>query len=268
MPHTRTGRVSLYFEETNTSPYWLPKKTPVLFIHGLSSDHTIWVSQVAAFSKERPAFSMDLRGHGRSDKPTGDVYEISNHVDDLLNLLNELGHPKTHLVAVSLGGMIAQQVALRAPDKVASISLICSSCEPPRSGATLEWRLKIFDEASDLEGYYGPVFERALMSSVPKDVKQYMYQLAIHNPRDLQRTAMIATFTYNAASAIGAIRTPTLVVGGRHDGSIPVELSEELAASIPGARLEILEDSGHAPYVEAPDSLTRVLKKFIADIEA
>ncbi|MFN0299626.1 MAG: alpha/beta fold hydrolase [Burkholderiales bacterium] len=267
MPRAAVNGIHLYYEEVNAAPYWLPARPPVIFVHGLSSDHTIWAKQVLAFAQDRPVITVDVRGHGRSDKPEGNVYEITDHTADLLGLVHHLGYSKVHIVGVSMGGMIAQQMALREPERLQSISLVCSSCEPPREGATLEWRLEMFDKSPTLEGYYAPVFQRALAAHVAQEHRDYLYQLAIHNPRALQRAGMIATFSYRARDAMGAIRVPTLVVGGAHDGSIPPRLSEELAAAIPNAKLMILPDSGHCPYVEAPESLNRALKSFIEGVE-
>lgn len=268
MPTATVNGIDLYYEEVTAAPHWLPAKPPVLFIHGLSTDHTIWEKQVAAFMKERPVVTVDVRGHGRSARPAGDVYEIADHTGDMLGLLRQLGYPRTHVVGVSMGGMIAQQMALRSPELIASISLVCTSCEPPKEGATLEWRLGVFDKADTLEGYYRPVLDRGLGKSMPAALRDYMYQLAIHNSRDVQRTGMIATFSYNARDEIGRISVPTLVVGGAEDGSIPPHLSEQLAAIIPKARLEILPACGHGPYFEAPEALNKALANFIASQEA
>jgi 3-oxoadipate enol-lactonase len=267
VPTATINGIGLYYEEVNSSPHWLDPKPPVLFIHGLSTDHTIWEKQVAAFVKERPVITVDVRGHGRSAKPSGDVYEIAHHTADMLGLLRHLGYPKTHIVGVSMGGMVVQQMALRSPELLASISLVCSSCEPPKEGATLEWRLGVFDNATTLEGYYRPVLDRGLGKSMPAALRDYMYQLAIHNSRDVQRTGMIATFSYNAREDVGRINVPTLVVGGAEDGSIPPHLSEQLATMIPNAKLEILPACGHGPYFEAPDALNKSLSNFISSHE-
>lgn len=267
MPVAAINGIKLYYEEFNAAPHWLEQKAPVLFIHGLSTDHTIWEKQVAAFAKERPVIVVDVRGHGRSAKPEGDVYEIAHHAGDMIELLHYLGYRKTHLVGVSMGGMVVQQMALRSPELLASITLVCSSCEPPKEGATLEWRLGVFDKSPTLEGYYGPVLQRGLGKSMPAELREYMYQLTIHNSRAVQRTGMIATFSYNAREDVGRINVPTLVVGGAEDGSIPPQLSEQLAAMIPNAQLEILPACGHAPYFEAPDALNKALRNFISSQE-
>jgi pimeloyl-ACP methyl ester carboxylesterase len=260
--------IKLYYEELNAAPHWLEAKAPVLFIHGLATDHTIWGKQAAAFVTERPVILVDMRGHGRSDKPEGDVYEIARHADDLLGLLRHLAYRKTHVVGVSMGGMVAQQVALRSPGLLASLTLVCSSCEPPKEGATLEWRLGVFDKSPTLEGYYGPVLQRGLGKSMPAELRDYMYQLTIHNSRAVQRSGITATFSYNARDDMGRIKVPTLVVGGAEDGSISPQLSQQLAELIPNAQLEILPACGHAPYFEAPDALNMAVRKFIFKVES
>jgi 3-oxoadipate enol-lactonase len=268
VPTATVDGIKLYYEEVDSSPYWIAPKPPVLFIHGLSTDHTIWEQQVAAFKKDRPVITVDVRGHGRSAKPAGDVYEIADHTTDMLGLLRYLGYPRTHVIGVSMGGMIAQQMALRSPELLASITLVCSSCEPPKEGATLEWRLGVFDNAPTLEGYYKPVLDRGLGKSMPAALRDYMYQLAVHNSRDVQRTGMIATFSYNAREDVERISVPTLVIGGAEDGSIPPHLSEQLANMIPNAKLEILPNCGHGPYFEAPDALNNAVSNFISSQEA
>lgn len=266
MPRATVNGIELYYEERSVSPYWLAPRTPVLFIHGLSTDHTIWSQQVASFEPERAAITLDLRGHGRSAKPAGDVYAIADYAADVAALLRQLGGTPIHIVAVSMGGMIAQQLALREPELVRSLSLVCTSCEPP-SEANLEWRLKIFDESATLEGYYGAVYQRALAPDVRPEVRDYLYQLSIHNVRPIQRTSMIATFSYSACEAARAIRAPTLVIGAAHDGSIPAGLSNKLADNIPNARVAIIPNCGHAPYVEVPAALNRELHAFIDAID-
>jgi 3-oxoadipate enol-lactonase len=267
MPRAQLNGLELYYEETRAAPHWIPDRTPVLFIHGLSTDHTIWEKQVAAFSKDRPVIVVDVRGHGRSAKPEANVYSIKQHADDMIALLRHLGGPKVHVVGVSMGGMAAQQMALRAPELLESIALICSSSEPPRQGSTLEWRLEVFDESRDLEGYIEKVFERALISSVSKEARDHLFQLSVHNSRSIQRTGIIETFSYDATRHLKNISIPTLVVGGKHDGSIPPVLSETLASAIPGAKLVMLSESGHAPYIEAPEELNVVLGDFFSKFE-
>src|SRR4051812_42762756 len=116
VPTATVNSIELYYEVVDSSPHWIKPKIPLLFIHGLSTDHTIWEQQVATFKKDRPVITVDVRGHGRSAKPPGDVYEIADHTTDMLGLLRNLGYPKTHVIGVSMGGMIAQQMALRNPE--------------------------------------------------------------------------------------------------------------------------------------------------------
>src|SRR5205823_6084130 len=109
------------------------------------------------------------------------------------------------------GGLIAQQIAIHHPDRVATLTLVATFCEPPQA-VDLEARLKQFDEAPDLETIYRPIVERARGRNAPPEVADLILALEVHNPRDALRAGNVSTFTYWACDAAAAIRAPTLVL--------------------------------------------------------
>ena len=122
MSIAKVDTVELYYEQHGSG-------APLLLIMGLAADSMAWLFQVPEFSKHYRTIVFDNRGVGRSSKPAG-PYTISQMADDTAGLLDVLGIARTHVVGVSMGGMIAQELALRHPRLVGGLVLAC--CMPPR----------------------------------------------------------------------------------------------------------------------------------------
>src|SRR5262249_35935611 len=118
MSLAKVGDVDLYYEEHG-------KGFPCLLIMGLAAHSTAWVLQVAEFAERYRAIAFDNRGVGRSSKPPG-PYTIHQMADDAVGLLDALDVRRAHVVGVSMGGMIAQEVALRHPHRVQGLVLACT----------------------------------------------------------------------------------------------------------------------------------------------
>src|SRR5713226_1021166 len=130
MPHMRVGEVQLYYRLIDFTEPWKAGPAPVVFIHGLGGSHAMWLYQVPAFCARFPTITLDLRGHGESTKPEGD-FDIADMAGDIVGLLRRLGAERAHLVGLSLGGMVAQQIALDHPLAAASLTLADTVCGTP-----------------------------------------------------------------------------------------------------------------------------------------
>lgn len=262
MPRATINGLTLYYDHTCFAPWWAEEQIPVVVIHGLGTDHTIWSSQVSALAQHRPVIALDTRGHGRSDKPVAEVYSIETHADDVAALLRHLEYRQAHVVGTSMGGIIAQQVALRHPEVVRSLVLVCTFCEPPKE-RNLEWRLGRFDAAPDLQTFYSGTLRSSLGPDASDEAVNFLMELEVRNPRDVHRIEMVATFTYHGCDLVSQIKAPALVVGAKDDGSIPAYLSEQIASKLPNGRLTLIPNCGHAPYLETPDELNRILIEWV-----
>jgi len=243
-----------------------PADAPVLALaNSLGTDARIWDGVIARLSGEYRILSYDKRGHGLSDTPPGD-YALDDHVDDLLGLLDHLGIGRLALAGVSVGGLIAQRLALRAPERLAAL-VLCDTA--PKVGDAAGWNGRIDTVQNQGLGaiaevvmarWFSPGFQRTQPDALAgwrnlflrSDAAGYAATCATLRDADL-------------SAQIGAIATPTLVVAGEDDQSTPVDLVRACAAAISGARFEILPDTGHIPSIERPDELAALMDGFLKE---
>lgn len=129
MPKARINHVELYYE------FYRKSRETVLFANGVLADTTSWAGQLQAFTKEYSVLLFDFRGQGRSDK-SDEPYSMEGHAADAVNLLEALGIQRVHWVGVSYGGEVGMLVAIRYPEKIASLTVAASvSHVGPRSSA-------------------------------------------------------------------------------------------------------------------------------------
>ena len=243
-----------------------PSDKPVIvFINSLGSDLRIWQEVAPAFTELFQVILYDKRGHGLSDAPPA-PYSIDDHTDDLLALLDNLGIGRASLVGLSVGGMIAQRMAVRAPDRVQSITLCCTAA---KIGTPELWADRI--NAVEVGG----------IEPITDAVLQRWFTPRFHEMRadDLAgwRNMLVRTPAHGYAGTCAAIRdadlrpdagriaVPTLCVAGDQDGSTPAEVVKGTADLIPGARFALIDGAGHIPCVEKPAELSELIKQHLEE---
>jgi 3-oxoadipate enol-lactonase len=239
---------------------------PVLvFINSLGSDLRIWQEVAPAFTERFRVILYDKRGHGLSDAPPA-PYSIDDHTDDLLALLNHLGIGKASLVGLSVGGMVAQRMAVRAPDRVQSISLCCTAA---KIGTPELWGDRI------------NAVETGGIEPIADAVLQRWFTLKFHETQADNlagwRNMLVRTPAHGYAGTCAAIRdadlrpdagriaVPTLCVAGDQDGSTPADVVKGTADLIAGARFALIEGAGHIPCVEKPAELSGLIKQHLQE---
>ncbi|MDF2973233.1 MAG: 3-oxoadipate enol-lactonase, partial [Microvirga sp.] len=207
----------------------------------------------------------DKRGHGLSDAPPA-PYSIDDHTDDLLALLNHLGIGKASLVGLSVGGMIAQRMAVRAPDRVQSITLCCTAA---KIGTPELWADRINAvEAGGIEPIADAVLQRWF---TPKFHEMQADDLAgwrnmlVRTPAHGYAGTCAAIRDADLRTDAGRITTPTFCVAGDQDGSTPADVVKGTADLIPGARFALIEGAGHIPCVEKPAELSGLIKQHLEE---
>ena len=266
MPTVKTGNISLYYEVHGEGE-------PLLLIMGYGSNSGHWFVILPHLAGRFNVIIFDKRGTGRSDKP--DVpYTAEMLTGDIIGLLDSIGIGAASVFGVSMGGMIAQELALRHPGRVKKLILGCTSCGGPHSvRSSPEATAFLFDperaKLSDEERAYSTVpwlWNHDFIDKHPEAVKRYVtattqYPTPVHGYMS-QANFLLTHDTYDR---LPQIKAPTLVITGARDRLIDPENSRILASRIPGAELVILENAGHGfvsdTAEESSDKIIRFLER-------
>jgi pimeloyl-ACP methyl ester carboxylesterase len=266
MPQAACDGISLFYERHGAGE-------PVLLIQGMSGTHLAWGETfMAGLGDDLDIVVYDHRGVGDST-PQTDPFTIVRLADDAAGLLDALGWADAHVLGISMGGMVAQELALRHPQRIRTLTLGCTY--PGGAEAQLADPALIQELAGALlsgdreralrtgfaanlsaahvadEANWEPF--HAMASAVPVAVAVIMLQ-------------MQAVMGHDASARLGAIEAPTLIVHGTEDRMLPMANGELIARLIPHARLELLEGVGHMFWWEQPErSAALVRSHLLAD---
>ncbi len=259
MPDVRFGELNLYYELIDCSEPWRPGRPPVVLLHGLGADRRVWLYQIPALCPQLPVIAVDLRGHGRSSAPDGE-WTIADMALDVIRLLRHLGAEKAHLVGLSMGGMVAQQMALDYPYATASLVLADSAAHVPESAAQDSLR---FIEANAMKDIAAKRITTAFSDAVdPAMLRHLIEQVAINEKANYLRAAR-AVFGFDVRARLAEIAAPTLVILGEADRTFAPELITELAGGIAAARLQRIAGAGHISNMEKPQEFNRAVREFL-----
>lgn len=263
MAKLRVGEAELEYELIDCCEAWKPGKLPVLFLHGLGGDRTNWIYQVAALCGRRPTLTVDMRGHGLSSSPAGE-WSMVDFARDVGRLLRGLGVERAHVVGISFGGMVAQQLALDFPLAVASLTLVGTACRIPGGSAAAGATALQAIESSPMREVARERITNAFSDDVdPEMLAFFIERVAANDKQDYLRTAR-AAMGFSVRERLGEIAAPTLVVVGEKDRVLPPVFSSEIAATVRGAAMEQIEAAGHICMFEKPGAFNAVLEGFLA----
>lgn len=241
-----------------------PEGAPALVMaHALGLDQTIFDALIPLLPGLR-ILTYDLRGHGQSDVPEG-PYAMGAMVRDAERLMDHFALKEAVVLGVSLGGLVAQGLAIKRLDLVRALVL---SNTAARIGAPSLWQARIEEvRAKGLPAYARGALQRQL------GPKWQDHPLRGRLERLLTRTdpqgwcgAAAAVAGADFSLTTPTLRLPTLVVAGANDGTTPPDLVRETAAMIPGARFHLMRATGHLPMLERPETFAEVLTPFLRDI--
>lgn len=265
MPHARVGEIDLYYELTDFTEPWRAGPAPVVLIHGLGGDHTMWLYQVPAFCARFPTVTLDLRGHGASTRPEPD-FGVADMALDVVRLLRVLGVERAHLVGLSLGGMVAQQFALDYPLATASLVLADTLCGTPVGFESVMRDAFRFIEKNSMAAVAQTRITNAFSDAVAPVMRGYLIDRVAQNDKTAYVRAARSAFGFSVGDRLAEIAAPTLVLIGDQDRVTPPALSEDIAARIPGARLARLAGAGHISNIERPQEFNRVVLEFLTGL--
>jgi 3-oxoadipate enol-lactonase len=270
MSTARVGAVDLYYEEHGSGD-------PLLLIMGLAADARAWMLQTPDF---------DNRGVGRSAKPPG-PYTIHEMADDAAGLLDALGIARAHVIGVSMGGMIAQELALRHPDRVRGLVLGCTYPEPDADverqrqfsvtafGGSVTGTGEIQIDLSSLDPMrffhhlLPTVFNQSFIDhEIAKLLPLFTGALEFGFSMEAILGQVAAVMGHRTTDRLHRITAPTLVITGDADRLVPPGNSDVLAENIPGAKLVKIPGGSHGFNFETPEVFNREVLNFLAGVSA
>lgn len=241
-----------------------PNGRPVILLHGYSDSWFSFSRVLPLFPADLRVYALDLRGHGGTSRPASG-YRLPDLADDVLAFMDAQGLRSTALVGHSMGSLVAQHVAARAPERVARLVLVGSTpFVSEEIGASLGQALDA------MEGAVSEEFAREFQAStilvpVPDEFFRGVVAASTSVPLPVWK-ALLAGFSGPAAAAdLGRISAPTLLLWGARDAYFLRADQDALLAGIAGSRLLPYAETGHAPHWERPEQFTRDLVAFVAD---
>jgi pimeloyl-ACP methyl ester carboxylesterase len=236
---------------------------PVLLLHGLGSTGADW-ELVAPLLPGHRLLMPDLRGHGETEKPPGD-YGVAVHARDVAALLDQLQLRSVHVIGLSMGGMIAFQLAVDRPDLVRSLVIINST--PDMVPRTLGLKLALATRLGLLRllgprRFAGVIGKRLFPEPRQAELRQQVVDRLGANTLDVYLRATRGLVGWSVLERISEISVPVLVIGSERDYT-PLAAKRVYAAKLRHARVEELKDSGHAAPGDQPRALAKLIRPFL-----
>jgi 3-oxoadipate enol-lactonase len=249
------------------------KGEPLILISGYSSDQSGWIFQTGTFKKYYRVITFDNRGVGKSNKPSG-AYSMKMMADDTVGLMDYLGIKKAHVLGISSGGLIAQALAIKYPERINK--LVLASTDAGRDASILlspEWlnALGLSEGATEDDLRSVPILKRGdpvYPLAFNKPLFRIIFPFFAKIKARLSGTAGLhgqweAFFGYNAVKDLPKIKVPTLVICGAKDRLINPGSSELIAKLIPNAKLVKVKGASHALNVEMRHRFNKEVLDFL-----
>jgi 3-oxoadipate enol-lactonase len=254
MPKARINGIELYYEIHGEG-------AAVVLAHGGGGNHLSWWQQIPVFSKHFRCLTFDHRGFGSSrdlpDGPGADAF-----VEDLRQLLDQVGIERAALVSQSMGGWTSLGFASRYPERVSALAL----CDTTGGIDDPEVAREMKALSATLQGGLAAVLQRAYSSEFPKrePAKRFLYQeisaLNVNVPPNL--LTKLNAMRHKVEPIIER-RTPTLLLVGEEDQVTPAKTMQLLAARLPHAHFVTIPGAGHSVYFERPDEFNKIVIEFL-----
>ncbi|MCF8565865.1 alpha/beta hydrolase [Alicyclobacillus tolerans] len=257
MSTVRVNEVELFVEGTGQGK-------PLLLIHGLGLDHSIWQLQQPAFSPYFRVVSYDVRGHGQSSRSVN--YSLVDHARDLAQLMNELGIEKAHIMGLSMGTYICQQFVSLYPERVEK--MVLAATKP--SGKTSSTQILI-EQAQregkniDFETVMHIAEKACFREGVGPEAVQIYRTASRFDTLESYMEAMKALTNFDFSPVLPSVRAQTLVINGDEDVLTTLSQARAVHELIPGSKLVVMEHCGHLCNIEQPDVFNREVLAFLRD---
>jgi pimeloyl-ACP methyl ester carboxylesterase len=271
VPYVRLADADVYYDSAGT------RGSRILLIMGFGVPGHLWKSQIDALKDRHRVAWFDNCGAGRSRSRRWRTYSVRDLADHALSVLDALGWADAHVVGVSMGGMIAQELALRAPDRVRSLALLVTHGGALRDLFPSPRGLQLF-----LLGFLGPaslraqalerlVFPEEYLGRVDRrEIRRGLHEEVARAARIRDRLSQIATvFSHRTGARLsGLAHVPTVVVQAGRDLLVRPSACRRLHAAIPGAKLVVFEEAGHALLHQCAERLNGLLLSHFGEADS
>jgi 3-oxoadipate enol-lactonase len=260
MPRVQTSTgLALGYDEAGDG-----QATPIVFLHGVGSDRSVWRPQLEHFGTERRAVAFDYPGYGESD-PARDGMSRDSYASAILAAMSELGIQRAHICGLSLGGVVAVAMHAAAPERMVSLILADTFAVHPDGRAIYDRSLAA---SSDLRAMAEARVDVLLAQPADPAVRAEVVETMAGIDPAAYRIGAAAVWLADQRERAAEIRVPTLVVCGAEDKVTPPTLSRELAHLIPGAQYEPIEGAGHLSNLERPEAFNTLVGAFVRGVDS
>lgn len=264
MPMIETGSGALHYDLCDVVPAWIEKPQTILFHHGIGANIHIWADWLPVLATRYRLLRFDMRGFGKSVQPQRDFrWSFDALTDDLLKVADAAGADRFHLVGESIGGTVAMACALRAPQRLLSLTLSNAAARGGLVSNVKGWR-----DVLAQEGQAG--WARLLMTSRfhpdALDPGVHAWYQRVHESCSMDATLALADLLLGAdlTSRLGEIKLPTLLLSPQSSPFIPLEVMAAMRAAIRGAELQVFAHSKHGLPLSHGRACAETLAAFLA----
>ncbi len=261
MPTTARDGVTLHYERHGDAG------DPLLLVMGLGGPLEFWEFQTPVLARSHRVCIYDNRGVGRSDKPAG-PYDVRTLADDAVAVMDACGFARAHVVGLSMGGMIAQELAIRHSDRVGALVLAATYAKPDDNvrgtAASTGFDPKSIDPKQLFKMMMGMVLSPEFIARERDWLRATQGRILANLSVEGFLAQLAATMSHDATAELGRIQAPTLILKPASDQLIPPHASDELARLIPGATLVTFPHGSHGFNVEQADKFNRAVLDFLA----
>lgn len=245
--------------------------TAIVMLHGIGGCAEVWQPQVEAFSATHRAVAWDLPGYGAT--PSLQETTFAAVADALDALLDRMNITSCHLIGHSLGGMVAQEMAVKHPGRLLSLTLSATSPAfgNPDGDFQREFvaaRLKPLESGQDMAAVARDVIPTLVGPGADPNGTDLAAACMARVPESTYRSMIAALVTFDRRAALETIAVPTLVLAGSLDRQASAKMMERMAAKIPTARFVCLDHVGHLANLEAPETFNHIITDFLTSVEA
>jgi pimeloyl-ACP methyl ester carboxylesterase len=265
MPKAPVNGISMYYEVQG-------KGVPLVMIQGFAGNHQAWFFQTPVFRKYYKVIVFDNRGVGKSGR-AGESYTIRTMADDVIGLMDYLAIDKAHILGLSMGGLIAQEVAISYPERVIKLVLGSTFVDRQRNDVHPELMKALGVREGDTEVDIRRIDFRKLMNfMVSSAFNKILYRMVLvplsrRSMKSIDASGyleqMAAVTSYTTLDRLHLIKAPTLVITGTGDRLVSPSMSDLLASRIPNARLVKVKGGSHALFMEMRGRFNKEVLEFL-----